>query len=136
LLSPEQGNSPLVTAVIVTRAYVVRLTLMPLTTPASELRTSPWGRLGFAPRRATSGYSVPAEELGQPQDGGGPSDEALASNAGSAAFREPEDARLTGGTRSLMRRVLGLNVTSSVARPLRPLAVRPSKPLLGTASAA
>jgi hypothetical protein len=27
-------------------------------------------------------------------------------------FREPEDARLTGGTRSLMRRVMGLNVTA------------------------
>jgi hypothetical protein len=28
------------------------------------------------------------------------------------SLREPEDARLTGGTRSLMRRVMGLNVTT------------------------
>jgi hypothetical protein len=30
---------------------------------------------------------------------------------------EPEDARLTGGTRSLSRRLLGLNLSGRVARP-------------------
>jgi hypothetical protein len=30
---------------------------------------------------------------------------------------EPEDARLTGGTRSLSRRLLGLNLTGRVVRP-------------------
>ncbi len=30
---------------------------------------------------------------------------------------EPEDARLTGGTRSLTRRLLGLNLTGRIARP-------------------
>jgi hypothetical protein len=30
---------------------------------------------------------------------------------------EPEDARLTGGTRSLSRRLLGLNLAGSLARP-------------------
>jgi hypothetical protein len=41
------------------------------------------------------------------------------------SLREPEDARLTGGTRSLMRRTMGLNVTAlaetrKVARPVPP----------------
>jgi hypothetical protein len=44
------------------------------------------------------------------------------------ALREPEDARLTGGTRSLMRRVMGLNVTALAgthkAQP-RPVASKP-----------
>jgi hypothetical protein len=30
---------------------------------------------------------------------------------------EPEDARLTGGTRSLSRRLLGLNLTGRIERP-------------------
>jgi hypothetical protein len=51
--------------------------------------------------------------LRQPQDG---ATEASASRVASLRSStpgltgEPEDARLTGGTRSLMRRVLGLNV--------------------------
>ena len=45
--------------------------------------------------------------------------------AARSVLREPEDARLTGSTRSLMRRVLGLNVTGAVSiRPLRPQPVR------------
>jgi hypothetical protein len=44
------------------------------------------------------------------------------------ALREPEDARLTGGTRSLMRRTMGLNVTALAdtrkAQP-RPVASKP-----------
>jgi hypothetical protein len=42
--------------------------------------------------------------------------------------REPEDAGLTGGTRSLMRRVMGLNVTALAgtrkAQP-RPVVAKP-----------
>lgn len=37
--------------------------------------------------------------------------------------KEPEDARLTGGTRSLDRRLLGLNLAGSFAKPR---AVRPA----------
>ena len=33
---------------------------------------------------------------------------------------EPEDARLTGGTRSLSRRLLGLNLTGKGSHPTRP----------------
>ena len=43
------------------------------------------------------------------------------SSVGSVGFStlpfEPEDARLTGGTRSLSRRLLGLNLAGSIARP-------------------
>jgi hypothetical protein len=41
---------------------------------------------------------------------------------------EPEDARITGGTRSLMRRVMGLNVTA------RPGARKPAR-VMGTVPA-
>jgi hypothetical protein len=50
-----------------------------------------------------------AENLHQPQDG---AQEIGTLHTTRAMFREPEDARLTGGTRSLMRRVMGLNVTA------------------------
>lgn len=42
---------------------------------------------------------------------------------------EPEDARLTGGTRSLMRRLMGLNVTArpGVRRPARGAATVPTQ---------
>lgn len=39
---------------------------------------------------------------------------------------EPEDARLTGGTRSLMRRVMGLNVTAK-PEPRKPAAAAPGR---------
>jgi hypothetical protein len=44
------------------------------------------------------------------------------------ALREPEDAGLTGGTRSLMRRVMGLNVTALAGTrkaQSRPMASKP-----------
>jgi len=41
--------------------------------------------------------------------------------------REPEDARLTGGTRSLMRRVMGLNVTA-LAETRKAVRTVPPKP--------
>jgi hypothetical protein len=51
--------------------------------------------------------------LRQPQDGGTDTRARIASidaHVHSNSMREPEDANLTGGTRSLMRRVMGLNV--------------------------
>ena len=51
-----------------------------------------------------------ADALHQPQDGA--QENGILYTAKRAALREPEDARLTGGTRSLMRRVMGLNVTA------------------------
>jgi hypothetical protein len=48
----------------------------------------------------------------QPQDGGSTAAKRvtdIANRLGKAMLGEPEDARLTGGTRSLMRRLSGLN---------------------------
>jgi len=50
----------------------------------------------------------------QPQDGALPprvSPIRLAQHSDGNPLSEPEDANITGGTRSLMRRVMGLNVT-------------------------
>jgi hypothetical protein len=55
--------------------------------------------------------SAKAEALHQPQDGA-QENGTLYTAMSRMALREPEDARLTGGTRSLMRRVMGLNVTA------------------------
>ena len=54
-----------------------------------------------------------ARLLRQPQDGAPETSSRIAAIAAHLpnGLREPEDARLTGGTRSLMRRVSGLNVT-------------------------
>ena len=52
------------------------------------------------------------ENLHQPQDGAQELAAVYTSISKKAMPREPEDARLTGGTRSLMRRVMGLNVTA------------------------
>jgi hypothetical protein len=55
----------------------------------------------------------------QPQDGVQENSSriaAIASHLHNGQLREPEDARLTGGTRSLMRRVMGLNVISYVRK--------------------
>ena len=56
----------------------------------------------------------PQENLHQPQDGALQRTPAtvFAALTKKTMLREPEDARLTGGTRSLMRRVMGLNVTA------------------------
>jgi hypothetical protein len=42
------------------------------------------------------------------------------SAAGRVAAMEPEDARLTGGTRSLMRRLLGLNIGQAKPKGRQP----------------
>jgi hypothetical protein len=56
--------------------------------------------------------SVAAQSLRQPQDGASTARLKLASIAAhlTDVLQEAEDARLTGGTRSLTRRLLGLNV--------------------------
>lgn len=68
-----------------------------------------------------------ADTLHQPQDGAQATGTLLTARTRMSA-REPEDARLTGGTRSLMRRVMGLNVTAPAdTRKLQPRSV-PMKP--------
>jgi hypothetical protein len=62
-----------------------------------------------------SAWSVPFSDqnLRQPQDGAADRRRRLAmidSHLHSNLLNEPEDARLTGGTRSLTRRLLGLNI--------------------------
>jgi len=52
-----------------------------------------------------------AQNLHQPQDGAQETGTLLTART-RMSLREPEDARLTGGTRSLMRRTMGLNVTA------------------------
>jgi hypothetical protein len=73
------------------------------------------------PGRKSGPWSLPSDAkfLRQPQDGAQENSSriaAIASHLHSSAFHEPEDARLTGGTRSLMRRVLGLNVTTQLRK--------------------
>jgi len=69
----------------------------------------------------SSPWSLPRalNTLRQPQDGAHSETNPLLSTAqlqGSSPL-EPEDARLTGGTRSLTRRLMGLNVTESPRKP-------------------
>jgi hypothetical protein len=66
------------------------------------------------------------DKLYQPQDGAQETGTLLSARK-RLGFREPEDARLTGGTRSLMRRVMGLNVTAlaGTRKAPRPMASKP-----------
>jgi hypothetical protein len=93
--------------------------------------------LGMAsrkPNQGNSAWSLPSgKTLKQPQDGA-PTGISAAARALLTSLRqanplaEPEDATLTGGTRSLTRRLLGLNVTSAQRKTplaaLKPLAKR------------
>jgi len=108
----------------------------PLPAPNARVTRTRWSRLELGPRRSATSRK-PAEEMGQPQDGAIGLDIARASgqpkHLGANAvcdLREPEDARLTGGTRSLMRRVLGLNVTQPSITSLRTLPAWVRKPAL------
>jgi hypothetical protein len=80
----------------------------------------------------------PAEDanLYQPQDGAGEQRRRvtdIASRLRKISAGEPEDARLTGGTRSLMRRLSGLNMIRSAL----PIAPKPARgPRLSNVSAA
>ena len=103
---------------------------------------SPWSHVDSAPRRGHGSTAWAANySLKQPQDQDGASAVRDAASRvtdigirlqlgafGGATVNEPEDARLTGGTRSLVRRLLGLNITPraiSAASPVR--AVRPAR---------
>ena len=68
--------------------------------------------------------SANADSLHQPQDGAQETG-TLYTAMSRMALREPEDARLTGGTRSLMRRVMGLNVTALATATARKALPRP-----------
>jgi hypothetical protein len=79
-------------------------------------------------------WSLPFAEPGlmQPQDGSVDTGSRLASicsHQNSNGLHEPEDARLTGGTRSLDRRLLGLNVLSTYVKRST-TSVKAVKPLL------
>ncbi len=84
-----------------------------------------WKRNGHGGSAWTA--TARADNLHQPQDGAQETGTLLTART-RMSLREPEDARLTGGTRSLMRRVMGLNVTALAgmrkAQP-RPAASKP-----------
>jgi hypothetical protein len=101
--------------------------------PSSASFAGTLGRVAAIPmmgtRRAGHGgtaWSLPLAEksMRQPQDGAIDTRARLAtinSHLHSDALREPEDARLTGGTRSLTRRLLGLNVVTRVKKVPEPV---------------
>jgi hypothetical protein len=73
-------------------------------------------------RQDGSAWSVPfsTKKLNQPQDGSVDRRRRLAminSHIHTNLLNEPEDARMTGGTRSLTRRLLGLNIMSKRKTP-------------------
>lgn len=69
-----------------------------------------------------------AENLHQPQDGAQDRTATVYNPLAKKTMpREPDDARLTGGTRSLMRRVMGLNVTALAAARKLPAKAIPAK---------
>ena len=105
-----------------------------------------WGRQESGSRRVVHGGMAWASRgmLMQPQDGAFDSREQNArvtdigkrlqvAAFGAAAMVEPEDARLTGGTRTLVRRLLGLNITRRVrptglvAKAAKPVVAKPAK---------
>jgi len=53
---------------------------------------------------------------------------------GGPALTEPEDARLTGGTRSLVRRLLGLNIMPQKFSAVSAKAARPAKKVSSVAA--
>lgn len=105
-------------------------------TPLDQLKRfiSPSSRAVLGPRRVHGAMGWAAQstddmaDLYQPQDGVNES-RARVADIGSRLRRvsgEPEDARITGGTRSLMRRLSGLNIASRVVRRARPLGTQPA----------
>ena len=91
--------------------------------PRTDNLTSKWAGVSHVPliairrdERNGSAWSHPTAKkiTSQPQDGAVTSLAQLvsiSSHLHSNVLNEPEDARLTGGTRTLTRRLLGLNVT-------------------------
>lgn len=92
--------------------------------PASRMEPQP-----DATRRANHGssaWSTPSRypSLSQPQDGASDRPSRvilLQATLHTSLASEPEDARMTGGTRSLTRRVLGLNVTAEERKSAAPM---------------
>ena len=85
--------------------------------------TAGWKRNGHG----GSAWAVTAkgDNLHQPQDGAQETGTLLTART-RMSLREPEDAGLTGVTRSLMRRVMGLNVTALAGtRKPQPRAIPP-----------
>jgi hypothetical protein len=102
----------------------------------SKTKVSP--EIRFAPAREVShrtGHggtawapASPGEvKLYQPQDGAADPGNRVADIASRMPKMagEPEDARLTGGTRSLMRRLSGLNVGVEMVQRSKPVAAQP-----------
>lgn len=97
-------------------------------------RPSPFAVVASQSRRTGHGgslWSLPlsVRALRQPQDGTPETPSRLANIANhlqNNILLEPEDAGLTGGTRSLTRRLLGLNISSRRKSPesIVPAAVR------------
>jgi hypothetical protein len=83
---------------------------------------------------STAWGARPEMEMRQPQDGAADPDirsrvAEISAHLNRNSFIEPEDARITGTTRSLMRRLMGLNVLGRKAQraaavPMRGLMVR------------
>jgi hypothetical protein len=77
----------------------------------------------YAARLSSAQESAPASDLimqGQDAPGTTPPGRFGPASVNFSMLRsEPEDAHLTGGTRSLSRRLLGLNLSGIAARPDR-----------------
>jgi hypothetical protein len=113
--------------------------------PTPPARMSSWiNKIGdvvrmpkMASRQGVHGgtpWSLPFAEAGmmQPQDGAVDArtkTTSMRSHKLTNGFQEPEDARLTGGTRSLDRRLLGLNVLNTYVKRSA-AAVKAVKPIV------
>jgi hypothetical protein len=113
---------------------------------------TPWNRFDEVSRRGHGGTAWATNySMKQPQDQDGVSAAREVSSRvtdistrtqllafGGATVVEPEDARLTGGTRSLVRRLLGLNITPRKVVPaaMAAKAARPVKKVARVAARA
>jgi hypothetical protein len=79
---------------------------------------------------ASASTSIGEVKLYQPQDGAADPRSRVADIASRMRkmVGEPEDARLTGGTRSLMRRLSGLNVGMEMVRRAKPVVTQAVTP--------
>jgi hypothetical protein len=128
-----------------TSAYAPKRTVLmfPSSIDLPKSTTSPQSRFNPAremPRRIAHGgmawatTATDQAKLYQPQDGAADTRSRVADIASRLRKMagEPEDARITGGTRSLMRRLSGLNVGMDMvrrARAIKPQSVVPNMQL-------
>ena len=110
-------------------------------TDSSENTDSFESRPGNLRRMKTASrlWRAPEERLRQPQDGASETPDRVSDidlRLGRQLSGEPEDARLTGGTRSLMRRLMGLNMAALIPRQPRRLPVVVALPVPGKMPAA